>query len=31
MSYESQRSPRITIETTPVRDIVTEPAPEAAR
>ncbi|EAP97151.1 integral membrane efflux protein [Janibacter sp. HTCC2649] len=31
VSYESQRSPRITIETTPVRDIVTEPAPEAAR
>ncbi|CAN7318376.1 MFS transporter [Knoellia sp. LjRoot47] len=31
VSYESQRSPRITIETVPVRDTVTEPAPEAAR
>lgn len=31
VSYESQRSPRITIETSPVRDTVTEPAPEAAR
>jgi MFS family permease len=31
VSYESQRSPRITIETTPIRDTVTEPAPEAAR
>ena len=31
VSYESQRSPRITIEAVPVRDTVTEPAPEAAR
>jgi len=31
VSYESQRSPRITIEAFPVRDTVTEPAPEAAR
>lgn len=31
VSYESQRSPRITIETAPIRDTVTEPAPEAAR
>ena len=31
VSYESQRSPRITIEALPVRDTVTEPAPEAAR
>lgn len=32
VSYESQRSPRITIEALPVRDHhVTEPAPEAAR
>lgn len=31
VSYESQRTPRITIETSPIRDTVTEPAPEAAR
>ncbi len=31
VSYESQRSPRITIEALPVRETVTEPAPEAAR
>ena len=31
VSYESQRSPRITIEAFPVREPVTEPAPEAAR